>query len=338
MPPLIAIGNLILDSTYLRGQVNDLQARHPQPHVSPDQLREIANYLGPTPAVELAGGAAGNVARIAAELGCHATVVGFLGSDAVAHQYRRKMEEARVELQTLPVNGPSGQSVSVVANPALWVYPGPESRESDHSRLAELAAHTVARERFGLVYLDGYLARVPGLLRRIASAVDGPTIALDLANSYLVTKRWEELRDVLSGTPHILFATEAELRALEVTSAESRPAAPPGTATEDPIDTVRSLFDHSRTLRTVIVKHAPSGGSIFTRERVHSYSGPEMPIVDPTGSGDAFAATYLIAQASGLSPRDAARLAHQTGGSCAAQLGVQIDPGVRDSIRTRLPH
>lgn len=68
---------------------------------------------------------------------------------------------------------------------------------------------------------------------------------------------------------------------------------------------VRELFPNTPTL---VVKQGPDGATVF-----HGLDAVFVPslgvrVVEPVGAGDAFAAGFLHAQRSGMSPRDCARL------------------------------
>ncbi|HVB14313.1 MAG TPA: PfkB family carbohydrate kinase [Candidatus Dormibacteraeota bacterium] len=151
-------------------------------------------------------------------------------------------------------------------------------------------------------------------LEVLAQCPRAQLVGLDTMRDFVASHR-RELEQLLQRTD-VLFANEAELRALVPTS---RP---------DPIEVAREALSRW-SLQTVILKLGPRGAVAVSRDAAREYpavAGP--PPVDPTGAGDALAGG-LLGRMAQLRRSDAAAvdLAMEAGGMAAraaiSAFGVQ---------------
>lgn len=79
----------------------------------------------------------------------------------------------------------------------------------------------------------------------------------------------------------------------------------------------------------VVVKNGAEPAIAATRDGRVSVPAPKgAKVVDPTGAGDSFNGSYLVARIGGASPEDAARAGHKVAGVVIGQPGALVDPAL----------
>ena len=72
----------------------------------------------------------------------------------------------------------------------------------------------------------------------------------------------------------------------------------------------------------MVVKLGPDGAVWQPRDgALRSWAGPRVPVKDPTGAGDAFAAGLLTAWLSGSSPEAALKAGAELGAAAVSRVG-----------------
>lgn len=97
----------------------------------------------------------------------------------------------------------------------------------------------------------------------------------------------------------------------------------------DPVDTARGL---TSTTRTVVLTRGDRGAALFDGTSEAMQPAPTVDTVDPTGAGDAFAATFLAAMMSGAAPEVSLELATAAGAHAVTALGPMEGNADRDTI------
>lgn len=93
---------------------------------------------------------------------------------------------------------------------------------------------------------------------------------------------------------------------------------------------VEKLF--RRGVKHVVIKRGPRGASYFSGEETHHVPGFAVPVVDPTGAGDCFGATFVSQFLSGVTPADALMWANASGALAIAQRGPMEGTSTRAQI------
>ncbi|RAV24580.1 sugar kinase, partial [Staphylococcus warneri] len=68
-----------------------------------------------------------------------------------------------------------------------------------------------------------------------------------------------------------------------------------------------------RGVKHVVIKRGPRGASYFSAAETHHVAGFNVPVVDPTGAGDCFGATFVSLFLSGATPQEALKWANASG-------------------------
>ena len=76
-----------------------------------------------------------------------------------------------------------------------------------------------------------------------------------------------------------------------------------------------------RGVKHVVIKRGPRGASYFSARETHHVAGFHVPVVDPTGAGDCFGATFVSLFLSGASPHEALRWANASGSLAISRRG-----------------
>jgi 2-dehydro-3-deoxygluconokinase len=327
------VGNLLLDvflDTAVYPPPEGLDGPvHRSYQETKDILADVKPGLqgGTDPGVTLrAGGAAGNAARILADLGHASTLRGAVGEDVLAARYRSLLHngvhseavEQRLEVTTA---APTGVSVT-------WYEPYGNDRPgclvSPPPVLLPAFWNNVLRDLPGtaLLYLDGYAlpsffhSPVSGQTDRLAQT--GASLLLDLAHPAVTGGYADQLLSVLrtlasAGTRVTVFASAEEL-------------APLGGR-----DSVASAVKRGSV--TLIRKEPPAGATVYRlhggrAEPVARHHGESVHPIETTGLGDAFVAGWIAALLDGLtSPAEQAERAHAVALRCAGQVGGAIQAG-----------
>jgi sugar/nucleoside kinase (ribokinase family) len=159
----------------------------------------------------------------------------------------------------------------------------------------DVDADLVAAAR--ILYLEGYLFDPPGgreafaLAAAIARA-NGRTIALSLSDGFVVERHRQGLLAFIDAQVDVLFANDAEIRALfETDDLDEAQAA------------IRGRVD------IAAITHGPRGSVILTAEGATPIAAePVAHVVDTTGAGDQYAAGVLTGLAAGRSLGHCGRL------------------------------
>lgn len=256
------------------------------------------------------GGAGGTLAAHLASLGHKAFLASRVGDDPFRSVALSQLEKAGVDLKYLQVD-PEQTTSSIL----ILLVPGGERSmisAGGASRFLDVAEFKARMfDQIDGVVFSAY-AFVGGPQRQYAiNALDAARkrelpIFADLGTG-AVRAAGKELLDILRGVPYLLM-NQVELLALTGTSSIS--------------EGVNELKGWG--LETVIVKVGAQGSIVITptrQELVEPY--PLEEVVDTTGSGDAFTATFAHAILQGKDPFVAARLGNLAGSLAATAIGGQ---------------
>lgn len=256
------------------------------------------------------GGAGGTLAAHLASLGNKVYLASRVGDDPFRSVALSQLEKVKVDLkylQTDPEQTTSSILILLIAGgERSMISAGGASRYLD---AAEFKPRML--DQVDAVVFSAY-AFVGGPQRQYAiNALDAARkrelpIFVDLGTG-AVRAAGKELLDILRGLPYLLM-NQVELQALTGTSSIS--------------DGVSAL--KSWGLETVVVKVGAMGSIVVTpsqQELIEPY--PLEEVVDTTGSGDAFTATFAHAILQGKDPFTAARLGNLAGSLAATAIGGQ---------------
>jgi sugar/nucleoside kinase (ribokinase family) len=303
---VLGIGNAIVD-VIARAEENFLlkQGMHKGTMALIDEARAETIYDAMGPAVEISGGSAANTIVGLASLGGRGAFVGKVKNDGLGRAFSHDIRAAGVHFATPPASG--GASTG-----RCYVLVTPDGERTMNTYLgaaqdlhpADIDEEAVAASL--VTYLEGYLwdpkNAKDAFLKAAKIAHDaGRTVALSLSDAFCVD-RWRDefLQLMRARTVDLIFANEAELRALYQTS-----------------DFDAALAALRADIDTAVVTRSEKGCLVIGPDGTEAVSAfPVDRVVDTTGAGDLFAAGFLCGLARGADDRTCGRL----GALCAAEV------------------
>jgi sugar/nucleoside kinase (ribokinase family) len=323
---VVGIGNAIVD--VLATTTDDFLSAEGLPKGAMtlvDEGRGEAIYAKMAAAVECSGGSAANTMGGFASFGGKGAYIGKVRDDQLGKVFRHDINALGVTFETKAArNGPSTARCLVLVTPdaqrtmatylGACVELGPEDIDAG------------AIKRSQLVYLEGYLYDPPRAKAAFLEAAKiaheaGGGVALTLSDPFCVERHKADFQDLVDHHVDVLFANEAELKAL----------------------TGCSDFDHAVAevrgkCAVAAITRSALGSVVLTDEG--AVTVPAMPVgelVDTTGAGDLYAAGFLYGMTHELGPADCARLGGLAAAEIISHMGARPLVSLKELRRERLP-
>lgn len=258
--------------------------------------------------VSAPGGTATNTAVGLARLGARASVAAAIGDDAEGDSIRRGLEAAGVDTRWLLARAAARTNRATIvvsgepSDRTMYWHPGAELVRGDPFDIAALFRHDVVVLDMADAPLRRFLVDLP------AHTVPGARILGTL--TYLAD-------------PALPDALELALRHDVVVGRERDLLAVTGTWTlSDAAAALRFRMPGSN-LRAALVTRGAAGCRIVTAEESWQIAAFEVPVVDPTGAGDAFVAGVAYGMAQRWAWPTVGRFANAAGALATRALGAQ---------------
>lgn len=247
-----------------------------------DERQAAALYADMGPAVEASGGSAANTMAGIASLGGKPAYIGRVCNDQLGEIFSHDMHALGIHFAVPPaISGPSTARCLILVTPdaqrtmntylGACVNLGPEDIDEALVR------------RGKITYLEGYLWDRPKAKEafikaaRVASAA-GRQVALSLSDSFCVARHRDSFLELVAHHVDILFANEAEIKALYQTDSFEQAAA-----------CVRG-----QTALAALTR-GPKGSLLVTADGALEIAAARVDkVVDTTGAGDLYAAGLLF--------------------------------------------
>ncbi len=303
-----------------------------------------------------AGGGAANTLAALAVLGAGCRLIGAVGQDPAGDTYRADLEHQGVScaLQTVPGttgrclvllpprrSGAAGAAAEAAcAGPAVAAAPAAAAKLDPHYVKSQLAPRT-AVPAADLLFIEGFLLPRSGVIetalasvRTVGAKAQGyrpdaaaTLIALSLGSAGLAAEYRKTLRQQLLPAVDLLFANEAEFRALfdlppRLTLTASQQTLPAG-----------------RVPPTVVTRGRGGATLLWDGGAIHAEGATldaSAATPDSVGAGDVFAGAFLAALFTGLRIEAALRFANRAAASSLLAGGGRIPSDQRDRLRAEL--
>ncbi len=171
-----------------------------------------------TKAIEASGGSAANTAVGVASFGGHAAFIGKVRDDRLGEVFATEIRKAGVAYEsTSAKSGLATASSHILVTPdgqrSMNTFLGCASALDD----SDMDAKTIAASK--ILYVEGYLWDTPGAKAAIRSAIAHAKeakrhVAFTLSDPFCVGRWRDEFKALLKSDVDILFANEAEIKAL----------------------------------------------------------------------------------------------------------------------------
>jgi sugar/nucleoside kinase (ribokinase family) len=257
------------------------------------------------------GGQAANTAAWLARTGRPVTLISAVGDDPAGRERVAELTAAGVRCAVRAHAGAVTGSVVVLAGPVerTMITDRGASLLLDPDDVTAAVSSVLSP---GHLHLSGYPllhdgSRPAGLAALAAAAAHGLTTSVDAASAGpLRSVGAQAFLTWVRGT-HLLLCNADEAGVL----------AGPGTAAEQ----AGRLTAYAGN---VVVKQGAAGATWAARDGLlRSSAAPPVPMVDPTGAGDAFAAGLLDAWCSGATPEAALAAGAALGAAAVAKIGAR---------------
>jgi sugar/nucleoside kinase (ribokinase family) len=269
-----------------------------------DEPRARELYAAMGPAVEVSGGSAANTIVGVASFGGRAHYIGKVRDDQLGEVFSHDLRAVGVGYTTsTTTSGPSTGRCLIVVTPdaqrTLTTYLGASVQ------LGPADVDKTLIEQASIVYLEGYLFDPPEAQRafHVAAGIAhaaGRRVALTLSDPFCVGRHRAAFRELVERHVDILFANEAEIRALY----------------EAP-DFDAALQQVRHHCAVAALTRSERGSVVVAGDAVHVIDAHRVGgVVDTTGAGDLYAAGFLYGMSHGQDLATCGRL----GGLAAAEI------------------
>jgi len=276
-----------------------------------DEARASELYAAMGPAVEVSGGSAANTIVGVASFGGRAHYVGKVRDDQLGEVFQHDLRSVGVGYSTsAATSGPATGRCLIVVTPdaqrTLTTYLGASVQ------LGPADVDKGVIERAAILYLEGYLFDPPEAQRAFHAAAGvahaaGRKVALTLSDPFCVDRHRAAFRDLVEWHVDILFANEAEIRALY------------GAADFD-----AALQQVRRHCAVAALTRSERGSVVVAGDDVHVIDAhPVRAVVDTTGAGDLYAAGFMFGLSRGRSLATCGRLGSLAAAEVISHVGAR---------------
>jgi sugar/nucleoside kinase (ribokinase family) len=258
--------------------------------------------------IEASGGSAAN------------TMVGiasFVNDDRLGQAFGEDIHKAGVAFDSVPAKG----NVATASCHILITSDGQRSMNTYLGCAAALTDADMAAEKVAaakVLYVEGYLWDTPGAKAAIRTAIAHAKaakrkVAFTLSDPFCVGRWRDEFKALLAHDIDILFANEAEAKALYETE-----------RFDEAFQAIRKWG------KTAAITRSAHGSVVLHDGHVHILDAePVAHVADTTGAGDQYAAGFLYGHARGL-PLD---VCGRLGGIAAAEVISHVGPRPHASLK-----
>ncbi len=268
--------------------------------------------------VEASGGSAANTMVGIASFGGKAAFIGKVNDDRLGQVFNEDIHNAGVTFECAPSKGK-------IATASSHILITPDGQRSMNTYLgcaaalteADMSAQKIAAAR--VLYIEGYLWDAPETKAAIRTAIAHAKaakrkVAFTLSDPFCVGRWRDEFKALLANDIDILFANEAEAKALYETE-----------RFDEAFQRVRKWG------KTAAITRSAHGSVVLHDWHVHILDAePVAHVADTTGAGDQYAAGFLYGHARGL-PLD---VCGRLGGIAAAEVISHVGPRPHTSLKS----
>jgi sugar/nucleoside kinase (ribokinase family) len=273
------------------------------------RARELYGAMGP--GVEISGGSAANTIVGVASFGGRAHYVGKVRDDQLGEVFAHDLRATGVAFTTPPAKDgpPTGRCLILItpdAQRTMSTFLGASVRLGP----ADIDAGLIARGR--VLYLEGYLFDPPEAQEafRVAAGLAhaaGRKVSLTLSDPFCVERHRAAFLDLLERHVDILFANEAEIRALYQVN-----------------DFDQALPRVRGHCQVAALTRGARGSVVVAGDAVHVIDPhPVEALVDTTGAGDLYAAGFLYGWSRGRDAATCGRLGSLAAAEVISHVGAR---------------
>lgn len=273
---------------------------------------------------EVSGGSAANTVAGLASLGADCAFIGKVHDDELGQLFQRDIGAAGIDFFTPPLlaGEATGRSVVLVtpdAQRSMFTYLGAARRLS----VEDIDEKIISEAR--ITFIEGYLLDEENAHPAVLKACElahkyGREVAFSVSAVSCIEKNRELMLDIIKNQVNILFANEAEIKALFDTDDFNKA-----------LDLIKPLVDIAAVTRD---RH----GSVIVhgREKIFVEAEQITDVVDSTGAGDLYASGFLYGLVTGRSLGTCALIGGITAAEIISHYGARPEVSLRGLVRKKL--
>jgi len=307
------LGNALMDALividndeFLATEKLNKGIMHPVDHA---RWMEVYKQIDERNVVLQTGGSCANTIAGMGLMGAKVSYCGHLGSDDFGNTYAQQFIEACGEHALVIGDGHTGKCLSLV------------SQDAERTMLTDLGTsvqlpnidgfkNVIANSK--VFYSTGYLLLGDPMRSRLIEAAEhaklhGVTIALDVADPFVVKAVTDDMKDFIATYCDVVFLNEEEAKAI--------------TGSEDATDAIEAL---KGMCSTIVVKLGSKGAVVYSNGETAKTGVHPIKPIDTTGAGDSFAAGFLYGYTHGHSLEQSVKLATRIAAETIVQVGAVV--------------
>jgi sugar/nucleoside kinase (ribokinase family) len=285
-----------------------------------DEPRAVEIYGLMGAAIESSGGSAGNTVAGIASLGGRPGYIGKVRDDLLGTAFRHDITALGAEFRTAAAtDGPGTARCLILVTPdaqrTMNTFLGACVKLCPDDIDVELV------QSAQVTYLEGYLYDEPlaqEAFRRAAAVAHaaGRKVSLSLSDTFCVQRHRAAFLDLVSGHVDILFANEAEAKALFDT-----------TELDVALDALKTLTEFAAVTRSA------QGSIVMSRDETLAIPAERVErIADTTGAGDLYAAGFLYGLTAGASLAECGRLGSIAAAEIISHVGARPQTSLKELV------
>lgn len=288
-----------------------------------DADRAVSLYGRMGPAQEISGGSAANTIAGLGMLGARSAYVGKVKDDQLGAIFAHDIRSLGVGFDT-PM-APKSVEGDETGRCIVLVTPDGERSMSTYLGVSailgpdDIDEQAIAASEW--IYLEGYRFDGPdgkaAFHKAVAAAkAAGTKVALTVSDPFCIERHRAEFAEMIRDKVDLLFANEAEIKALY--------------QTEDlGVAMKAAQAEVELTACTVGAK----GCHVITRDDIRDVPATAMPLVDATGAGDLFAAGFLYGLVEGRDVAACGRMGCLAAGEVISHIGARPQQDLKAMFR-----
>jgi sugar/nucleoside kinase (ribokinase family) len=274
-----------------------------------DTARATALYDKLPPGTEASGGCAGNTVAGVASLGGKAAFIGLVANDQLGEIFRHDITANGITFTTPAV-------ADGLPTARCFILVTPDAERTMNTYLG--VAATLGTEQIDaalveaakVTYLEGFLFDSPPGKAAFfkageLTAAAGRKLALTLSDAFCVNTHRADFKKLVEQHVDILFANEAEIRALYETD----------------FDTALAIVRGK--VGIACITRGAAGSVIVRGDETVQVAAMPTTVVDTTGAGDLYAAGFLYGYTQGMSLADCGRHAAIAAAEVISHMGAR---------------
>ena len=294
---VLVVGDVMLDKYYY-GEVSKFSSDAPVP---------VAHIINRKSTL---GGAA-NIAHNLALLGCHTSIVGFVGADHNFDTLSRKLTESGIDQSgLLKIDTPTTTKVRIMSGHHQMFrmdFEDVSSRADDHLEELKTYIHGRLNDSLDAIVIGDYekgvcTERFCQSIIKDANAHGVPTIIMPYG------QRWIKYAHADYITPNVAKINKILLAPIKGTDAD---------AVERACHYIMRKFH----IKNVLATRSGDGITFVNEQTVEHIRTKSQEVFDSAGAADTVAAVFAMAMAGGLAPVDGAYIANLAAGIVVSKAG-----------------